>query len=220
LEAGKRIFEILELPLPAAPTAALTYPASAVAPKITFEDVSYTYRGERHALRGASFTLEAGKVTALNGPSGAGKSTAASLLLRFLEPGSGHIRVDGADLGSIPLEAWRAGLSWTPQAPYLFNDTVAANLRLADPLAADEQLAKAAQLAGADGFIQQLPLEYATVIGERGARLSAGQAQRLALARAFLKPGGLVILDEPASHLDPDNEARIGEAARRLAATQ
>ena len=217
LEAGKRIFEILDLPVPTAPAAETSAAFSASPPCITFEDVSYTYRGERHALRGASFTLEAGRVTALNGPSGAGKSTAASLLLRFLEPGPGRITVDGVDLGSIPLEAWRAGLSWTPQAPYLFNDTVAANLRLADPLATDAQLAEAAHLAGADGFIKQLPQGYATIIGERGARLSAGQAQRLALARAFLKPGGLVILDEPASHLDPDNEARIGEAARRLA---
>jgi thiol reductant ABC exporter CydC subunit len=116
------------------------------------------------------------------------------------------------------LEQWRAALSWTPQAPYLFNDTVAANLRLANPTATDERLVVAAHLASADEFIHTLPDGYETVIGERGARLSAGQAQRLALARAFLKPGGLVILDEPASHLDPHNEANIGNAARLLAA--
>ena len=217
MEAGKRIFEILDLPVPAESPADTSLPAKSSPPHIIFEEVTFTYRGERHALRGASFTLEAGKVTALTGPSGAGKSTAASLLLRFLEPGSGRIRVDGIDLRSIPVDDWRSRLSWTPQAPYLFNDTVAANLRLAAPQASDERLAEAARQAEADGFIQRLPQGYATMIGERGARLSAGQAQRLALARAFLKPGGLVILDEPASHLDPDNEARIGEAAQRLA---
>ena len=217
MEAGKRIFEILDLPVPAESPADTSLPAKSSPPHIIFEEVTFTYRGERHALRGASFTLEAGKVTALTGPSGAGKSTAASLLLRFLEPGSGRIRVDGIDLRSIPVDDWRSRLSWTPQAPYLFNDTVAANLRLAAPQASDERLAEAARQAEADGFIQRLPQGYATMIGERAARLSAGQAQRLALARAFLKPGGLVILDEPASHLDPDNEARIGEAAQRLA---
>ena len=217
LEAGKRIFEILDLPLPdatnniSAPTPNLT------APSVVFENVYYTYRGERHALRGVSFSLEAGKVTAITGPSGAGKSTTSSLLLRFLIPQSGRILVNGSDLQALPLEQWRAALGWTPQAPYLFNDTVAANLRLVNPQATGEQLAAAAHLASADEFIAALPEGYDTVIGERGARLSAGQAQRLALARAFLKPGGLVILDEPSSHLDPHNEARIGEAARRLA---
>jgi ATP-binding cassette subfamily C protein CydCD len=217
MEAGQRIFEILAIPLPAPvpPSPAPDFNPSP--PRITFDDVHYTYRGERHALRGASFTLEPGKVTAITGPSGTGKSTAASLLLRFLEPGSGRITVNGVDLRSIPVEDWRAALSWIPQAPYLFNDTIAANLRLADSQATDAQLAEAAHLAQADEFIALLPDGYQTVIGERGARLSAGQAQRLALARAFLKPGGLVILDEPASHLDPENEARIGHAARRLA---
>jgi ATP-binding cassette subfamily C protein CydCD len=217
LEAGKRIFEILDIPLPESPANPAITPLPLAAPSIAFENVQFAYRGERHALRGASFSLEAGKVTALTGPSGAGKSTAASLLLRFLDPQSGHITVDGTDLRSIPPEDWRTALSWTPQAPYLFNDTITANLRLADPLATAAQLAQAAHLARADEFIDKLPDGYQTVIGERGARLSAGQAQRLALARAFLKPGGLVILDEPASHLDPDNETRIGQAARRLA---
>ncbi|HSQ16588.1 MAG TPA: thiol reductant ABC exporter subunit CydD, partial [Anaerolineales bacterium] len=216
-EAGQRIFEILDIPLPAPDTSPSAASFSSIAPRITFEDVHYTYRGDRPALCGTSFSLEPGKVTAITGPSGAGKSTTASLLLRFLNPQSGHIYVDGTDLQDIPLAAWRASLSWTPQAPYLFNDTIAANLRLADPQASPEQLAVAAHLARADEFIARLPDGFDTVIGERGARLSAGQAQRLALARAFLKPGGLVILDEPASHLDPDNETRIGQAARMLA---
>jgi ATP-binding cassette subfamily C protein CydCD len=217
LEAGQRIFEILEIPLPV-PVASPSAPSfNSIAPRITFEDVHYTYRGDRPALCGASFSLEPGKVTAITGPSGAGKSTTASLLLRFLNPQSGHIYVDGTKLQEIPLATWRASLSWTPQAPYLFNDTIAANLRLANPQASPEQLAEAAHLSRADEFIARLPEGFDTVIGERGARLSAGQAQRLALARAFLKPGGLVILDEPASHLDPANEAHIGLAARLLA---
>lgn len=217
LEAGKRIFEILDLPLPATPSPATTVSADSSAPRVDFEDVHYAYRGERHALRGASFSLEAGKVTAITGPSGSGKSTAAALLLHFLTPQSGRLLVNGTDLQAIPLAQWQAALSWVPQAPYLFNDTLAANLRLANPLATDEVLASAVHLAGVDELIADLPEGDQTIIGEHGARLSAGQAQRLALARAFLKPGGLVILDEPASHLDPDNEARIGEAARRLA---
>ena len=219
LEAGSRICEILELPLPAAVTPAAPIPLKPSAPRICFEAVRFSYRGERHALRGISFCLEPGKVTAITGPSGAGKSTIASLLLRFHNPQSGKITIDGVDLLDIPIEAWRTGLSWTPQAPYLFNDTIAANLRLADPQASQEQLAAAARLAQADEFIHALPQGYDTGIGERGARLSAGQAQRLALARAFLKDGGLVLLDEAASHLDPANEAHIGEAARALAAT-
>jgi ATP-binding cassette subfamily C protein CydCD len=218
LEAGRRIFELLDIPLPHQVASAGTPAFNSTAPRIVFDSVNYAYRGERHALRGASFTIEPGKVTAITGPSGAGKSTAASLLLRFLEAQSGQILVDGIDLCSVPLADWRASLSWTTQAPYLFNDTIAANLRLGNPQATAEQLAAAARLARADEFIERLPEGYETIIGERGARLSAGQVQRLALARAFLRGSGLVILDEAASHLDPDNEAHIGETARQLAA--
>ncbi len=137
MEAGQRIFEILAIPLPAAVTPSPAPAFNTSPPYIVFEAVHYTYRGERHALRGASFSLEPGKVTALTGPSGAGKSTAASLLLRFLAPQSGQINVDSVDLRSIPSEDWRATLSWTPQTSYLFNDTLAANLRLAVPQATD-----------------------------------------------------------------------------------
>lgn len=217
LEAGKRIFEILDLPISTTPPQTSNTPFTPAKPRIAFEDVHYSYRNDRHALQGISFILEPGKVTALNGPSGAGKSTIASLLMRFLQPNSGRITVNGVDLNNITPDDWRTGLSWVPQAPYLFNDSIAANLHLADPTATDVQVAGAAHLAQADEFIEHLPEGYDTIIGERGARLSAGQAQRLALARAFLKKGGLVILDEPASHLDPENEAHIGQAARLLA---
>lgn len=185
---------------------------------ITFDDVRLTYPDGRTALEGVSFDLRAGQRVALVGPSGAGKSSIASLLLRFVTPTGGEIRVDGVPLDRLPTEAWRAGVGWVPQGPRLFQGTLADNIRLADPDAPLERVREAARLAHLDEFIQSLPSGYNTLVGEGGARLSSGQAQWLVLARAFLKDAPLLILDEPTSHVDPDLEAQLQEATARLMA--
>ena len=185
---------------------------------ITFEDVSFRYPGASEpALDHVSLTAPAGARVAIVGPTGAGKSTLAALLLRFAEPDSGEILVNGAPLRAIDARTWRERIAWVPQRPHLFHDTVAANIRLARSNATDEEVQRAASLAGAREFIQALPKGYATVIGEQGARLSGGQAQRLAIARAFLRDAPLLVLDEPTSQLDPAQDAAITETVGRLA---
>ncbi len=186
-------------------------------PVISFHDVAFAYPGEsRPALQGVSFALLPGGSVALVGPSGGGKSTVAHLLLRFIEPTAGQITVNGTALGEIPAAAWREQVAWVPQAPYLFNASVADNIRLGRPSAPIEAVMEAARQAGAHDFIQALPHGYDTVIGERGARLSGGQAQRIALARAFLRDAPVVVLDEPTATLDPETEAEIQATLDRL----
>jgi ATP-binding cassette subfamily C protein CydD len=163
-----------------------------------------------------SFELQAGQLVALVGPSGAGKSSLARLLLRFASPQSGQITLNGQPLESLPLEAWRAQLAWVPQRPALFQDTLAANLRLARPQASLEDLRHAARLACLDEWIESLPQGYETPLGEGGARLSGGQAQRLALARAFLRDAPLLILDEPTASLDVELEEQLQTSLARL----
>lgn len=227
--AAKRIFEILDTPIPSRSPVRFTDRAGEATPApakrgragvevgfITFHDVHYTYSGNRSALNGASFEIPSGQTVALVGPSGAGKSTVAHLLLRFAEPSTGEIRVGGAPLSEWPVERWRSQVAWVPQTPHLFHDTVAANIRLARPEAGDEAVIHAAQQAHLHDFILSLPQGYATVVGERGARLSGGQAQRLALARAFLKNSPLLLLDEPTSNVDPELESLLQESVERL----
>jgi ATP-binding cassette subfamily C protein CydCD len=217
VSAAQRIFEILEIPLPPGRPPALAAASRSAPPEITFRGVSYTYPGEAQpAVGGVSFTIPAGSQVALVGPSGAGKSSLASLLLGFMHPDQGAILVNGQPLAEIPAEDWRAQVAWLPQRPYLFNDTIAANIRLARPEASLEAVIQAARLARAHDFIAALPQGYETPIGERGARLSGGQAQRIALARAFLKDAPLLILDEAAASLDPALEAEIQAAVRQL----
>ncbi len=185
---------------------------------LRFEDVSVAFGDRRSALRDVTFEIRSGQRLALVGPSGGGKSTVASLLLRFIDPDQGEIWVGNRRLADIPAETWRAKIAWVPQSPYLLNDTVEANIRLARPEASQEQVIQAARQAEADEFIQALPQGYDTPIGERGVRLSGGEAQRIALARAFLKDASLVILDEATANLDPENEARLQNGMRRLMA--
>jgi thiol reductant ABC exporter CydD subunit len=224
VSAARRIFEILDTPLPRSQVD--TFSGSHVSTcklgnletcNISFSRVSYSYRTrDLPALDDVSFDLPHGQMTAIVGASGAGKSTVASLLLRFIEPEAGEIRVDGAPLSGILPADWRRRLAWVPQIPYLFNDTLSANLRLAKPDASTEDMLRACRRSGLDDFIAALPDGLETVVGERGARLSGGQAQRLALARAFLRDASLLILDEPTSSLDPALEARLHAAVRDL----
>jgi ATP-binding cassette subfamily C protein CydD len=189
----------------------------AASQQVAFKDIHYAYAdGERPALNGVTFTIPPGQKTALVGPSGAGKSTVVQLLLRFVEPTAGRITAGGVSLERVPADEWRAQIAWVPQLPYLFAGGVADNIRLARPDAPLDDVIRAAQLAHADAFVRELPAGYDTPIGERGARLSGGQAQRIAIARAFLKDAPLLILDEATSNLDPDTEALIQDAIRSL----
>src|SRR4029453_18574468 len=153
---------------------------------------------------------------ALTGPSGEGKPTAAALLLRFLEPNAGEIVVNGRPLQSTSALEWRRRVAWVSQAPRLFAGSVRENIALARADAPWEAIREAARSAHADGFIRGFPLGYDTPIGEDGRGLSGGQAQRIALARAFLKDAPVLVLDEPTSHLDPESEAEVLEAMTRL----
>jgi ATP-binding cassette, subfamily C, bacterial CydD len=218
--AAQRIFQLLQTP--AAPST-LRHPSSNLqlpAPlrgSIQFDDVHYAYDdGQRPALNGLSLDIQPGQKVALVGPSGAGKTTAAYLLLRFVEPDRGTISVGGRPLSDIPPPAWRAQVAWVPQNPYLFYGTVADNIRLARPEAGLDQVIHAARQANAHLFIDALPHGYDTIVGERGARLSGGEAQRIALARAFLAGAPLLILDEATANLDPHTEALVQEATVSL----
>lgn len=217
--AAERIFGVLEQE-----TAGLSAPRSAVGVggaesifPIVFAGVEHAYDdGDRPALRGVSFAIGAGEKVALVGPSGAGKSTIAHILLGFTVPRQGEVLIGGRRLADLDPVAWRRQVAWVPQNPYLFNASVAENLRLARPEAGDAEVERAARLANAHSFIEDLPRGYDTPLGERGARLSGGQAQRIALARAFLKDAPLLVLDEPSSNLDPEAEAALQVTLRTL----
>ncbi len=216
--AARRIFELLDMDVPPAPVeAGKTVHLIAPFSRLQCAGLTFSYPGEAEpVLQNVSFEMKAGERLALVGPSGAGKSTLAALLLRFLKPQAGDILLDGRSIYDLPVEAWREMIAWVPQHPHLFHDTIAANLRIARPQATQEQLEAAARAARLDGFVRSLPAGYETIIGEEGARLSGGQAQRLALARAFLKDAPVLLLDEPTSSLDPQTEALLEESTRLL----
>ena len=151
------------------------------------------------------------------GPSGGGKSTVVKLLLRFIAPCGGGIYAEGVPIDSLTPAAWRERVAVVPQHPYLFDASALDNLRLARGSAGFDEVVGAAELAGIHEFLRGLPDGYHTPLGERGARLSRGQAQRLAIARAFLKDAAVLILDEPTSALDPDSERILRNSLERLA---
>ncbi len=180
---------------------------------IRLEHVSFRYPSRLHAaLEDVDLELAAGETVALVGPSGAGKSTIASLLLRLAEPTAGRVLAEGIDVATFEPQAWRRQLAWLPQRPSVLRGTVAENIRLADPTAGLERVREAAELAGADGFVDALPQGYETVVGDGGRPLSAGQARRLALARVFLRNAPLAILDEPTAHLDGESADHVAAA--------
>ena len=214
--AAKRIYEILDTPAPVA-NRQLSLDSEQPADRVTsieFKNISYTYPGEDTvALENIDLQIRAGEQLALIGKTGAGKSTLASLLLGFIQPTSGIINVNQSPISHLQL---LHHIAWVPQKPHLFHDTVSANIRLGKPEATNQEVIEAAKAAHLHEFIETLPDKYETAIGESGTRLSGGQAQRLALARAFLKDAPILILDEPTSSLDPETESLLEDSIRRL----
>ncbi|MGQ9830234.1 MAG: thiol reductant ABC exporter subunit CydD [Thermochromatium sp.] len=184
---------------------------------VRFEDVRFSYEPGREALDGLSFDIPPGRRIALVGPSGAGKTTVVNLLLGFLVPTSGRILIGNQALADLDLEDWRRHLAWVPQQPRLFQGTIADNIRLGRPEADLDAVREAARRARAAEFIEALPLGYDSPVGERGAGLSGGQIQRIALARAFVRDAPLVILDEATANLDPESERLVQEGIDELA---
>ena len=186
---------------------------------VAFEDVSFAYPGSRRrAHDGLSFAVAAGERVAVVGPSGAGKSTIVNLLLRFFDPDAGTVRIGGRDIRALAFEELRGRIAVVRQDAFLFHGTVEDNLRMGRPDATASELEAAARAANAHDFIARLPQGYATVVGERGVRLSAGQRQRVAIARALLRDAPILVLDEALSSVDAENEAVIQEALERLMA--
>ena len=208
---------LLELAEPAQARARGTAPPDPMLVPIRFEGVSFAYPSrDLDVLRGLDLEIRPGETTSIVGPSGVGKSTLVSLLLRLADPSSGRIVVGDDDLAQLDATRWRALTALVPQQPTLFRGTVAENIRLGAPTADDERVRRAAELAGAHDFVTRLPLSYATVVGDGGRQLSAGQRRRIALARAFLRDAPLVVLDEPTADLDAVSAELVAESIHRL----
>lgn len=226
LAAADAVFGVLQTPAslavggPGARSAAPDLRRTA----IRLAEVGVSYDRAQPALDRLDLTIRPGEYVGVAGPSGAGKSTLLSVLLGFQSPTTGRVLLlpdgegAGVDLAEVDLDTWRAQVAWVPQDPWLAAASVADNVRLARPEAGDAAVDRALRLAHADAFVAALPEGRDTLLGEGGAGLSAGQRQRLALARAFLRDAPLVLLDEPTAHLDADSEATIAAAVRRLAA--
>jgi ATP-binding cassette, subfamily C, bacterial CydD len=225
--AAGRVCDILGEPLPARLSSASPVPPDLRHATIQLNAVSLAHdTRQRAALDHVSCSIRPGDRIVLTGPSGAGKSSLLALLLRFAAPTEGRITVspdggDGADpvdIAGLDLAAWRRQIAWVPQRPHLFEGTVASNIALGQPDATAADITRAAAAAGAAEFIAALPGGYDAPLGERGSRLSAGQRQRIALARAFLRDAPLLLLDEPVAHLDPITARQIMDTIELLMA--
>ena len=213
--AASSVFAVLDRPLPRTGGAVPGLPE-----RIALSGVGLTYP-DRTApvLDGGTAELTAGRALLVTGPSGAGKSSLLALLLATATPTTGRITVDGRDLADLDPDAWRRLVAWVPQHPHLFDASVADNIRLGDRDADDAAVRRAAELAGVHDVVAALPQGYATRLGERGLRLSAGERRRIALARAFLRRAAgapVVLLDEPTAHLDAASAAVVRAGAARL----
>jgi ATP-binding cassette, subfamily C, bacterial CydD len=216
LAVAERIIGLIEAAPATARTGTRPAPSPAVA-TVRFEGISFAYPARpAHVLEDFDLELHPGETVALVGASGAGKSTVATLLLGLAEPTGGHLTIGRLDLRSVDLRSWHRLLAWVPQRPTIFRGTIADNIRLGNPSASDLAVRIAADRAGADSFVRALPRNYATLVGDGGRSLSAGERRRLALARAFLRDAALVVLDEPTADLDPANADLVKRAVTRL----
>ena len=184
--------------------------------KIEFDRVSFSYSPEQQILTDVSFAIEPGQVAAFVGPSGAGKSTIVSLIPRFYDPTSGHVKIDGADIRGYKLQSLREQMSFVLQDTVLFRAPVWQNIAYGKPEAQRAEIIKAAEMANAHEFIEKMPEGYDTMVGERGVSLSGGQRQRVAIARAIIRNSPILLLDEPTSGLDAASEQAVFEALGRL----
>ncbi len=205
-----RVLDLLEEPREMEGTACGPFDPAQVEGRMTFEDVSFRYHGaERFALQDISLDVQPGETIALVGPSGAGKTTLCNLAARFYDPTCGVVLLDDRDLREIDVESYRRLIGVVEQDVFLFDGTVAANIGYGGRQASRDDIRRAAEIANAHEFIQQLPQQYDTVIGERGVKLSGGQRQRLAIARAVLADPRILILDEATS--EPGHRERAAD---------
>ncbi len=216
--AAARVLEILEYPSETPITRVEVRPKNYIRGDLHFEDVHFAYpsRPDVEVLKGVRFTIEEGQKVALVGPSGAGKTTLTQLILRFYRPTKGTISINGRPIEDFPLTEYRAQLAVVPQEVMLFSGTIEDNIRYGNPQASIEEVRRAAELANAMEFIERLPEGLRTYVGDKGFQLSAGQRQRIAIARAILKNPRLLILDEATSSLDAQSEHFVQEALERL----
>jgi subfamily B ATP-binding cassette protein MsbA len=186
---------------------------------LAFEQVGFAYGADGPpALSGVSLAARRGETVALVGPSGSGKTTLLNLIPRFYDATEGRVTIDGQDVRDVTLASLRAQIALVTQEPFLFDDTIGANIAYARPGASSAEIEQAARAAAAHDFIAELPAGYETAVGEAGARLSGGQRQRIAIARAFLKDAPILLLDEATSALDAESEAQVQAALKRLMA--
>lgn len=213
--SAERVFEIMDTP----PSIADKSDAVAlrnIRGAVEFRNVYFSYDGEKNALNGVNFTVEPGEMIGLVGHSGAGKSTLINLITRFYDPNDGEIMIDGYDSRDIEVKALRQQVGVVLQEPFLFQGTVAENIGYSKPGASRMEIIAAAKAANAHGFILKFPDGYDTMVGERGARVSGGERQRISIARAILKNPRILILDEATSSVDTETESKIQEALERL----
>jgi thiol reductant ABC exporter CydD subunit len=213
--AARQVFAVLEMPVPA--RGRRTDVPDLTVAGISLEDLRVQYPGrEAPALDGVSLVIEPGEVLALTGPSGCGKSTLLAVLLGFLAPQSGSVRVGGVDLAALDPDVWRARVSWMPQRPHLFAASIADNIRLGRPDATSAEVREAVVAAGLGDVVETRRGGLEAMLGDRGSGLSVGERQRVALARAFLRDAPLLLLDEPTANLDGATEDAVLEALPRL----
>lgn len=212
---ARMFFEILDIE-PRQADSIGSVPITVPTGEVEFDKVRFSYSSGFPVLHGVSFIAKAGKTTAIVGASGAGKSTLIGLVQRFYDIDAGRILIDGQDIAYVSKRSLRQSIAYVSQQPYLFEGTIADNIRYGRPDATDEEIIEAARLANADEFIRQQPQGYGTEIGENGANLSGGQRQRLSIARAIVRNASILLLDEATSALDNESEKRVQQALEHV----